>query len=236
MQLVRPRHVRPVLGSYLKARSKRELTAPPPEEIGPIEIFEEPEAKPAPTVGRVWELDTFTAPVRGRKLRGLEKAGIALFLSGLIGAMAFMLRPVPLRDETVVFMRLAGTAPAGDQTRAADFARNFLQTLGADWSLRIFFQNLAPVAWPSTAARANQLVADYAQGFAALRAHGRVLAIDFPAPRAAEPGAPTGETRTLPCTLEFADGTALRAAIKVTRAPDAPRWSVLALSVAPVLP
>jgi hypothetical protein len=237
MQLARPRHARPVLGSYLNARSKRDLTTRPVfEETAPVEIFE-PAAVPAgPTVGRAWELDTFTAPVRGHVLGAKEKFGIVVTVVGLSVLAWLMLRPVPLRADTREFISLAATAPIVPDETAAGFAKEFLTTLGGEWSPRVFFQNVGPAFWPTSPTGANTLAAHYTQGFDLLREHGRVLGVDILASRAKSGALAAATALTLPCTLEFFDGTALRGSIRVARDPESLRWSVVTLSILPVLP
>ncbi len=237
MHLARPRHARPVLGSYLNARSRRGLerepVAPLPDDIVASET--PPPAPPQPTVGRVWELDTFTAPIRGRQLTGREKLALAATLAGLLTFAIILLRPEPWREDTQRFVRLAATAPSAEEETAAGFARGFLLRLGDGWQPEILFQNVAPAFWPAAPGAANRTVDRLAEAFAALRERGRVIGVDLASPPAEAPAPIAGE-QTLPCTLEFADGTALRAAVRLTFSPAVHRWTVSALSVQPILP
>jgi hypothetical protein len=241
MHVARPRHARPVLGSYLSARSRRELerkpvSAPPETEVAAGETPAPP--PPQPTVGRAWEVDTFTAPIRGRPLTRSEKFALGATVAGLLILAILLLRPEPWREDTQRFMRLAATAPQTEEETAAGFARSFLLRLGDGWPPEFLFQNVSPAFWPAAPGAANRTVDRIAEAFATLREHGRVLGVDLGAAPAPPSGAPPeiASEQVLPCTLEFADGTALRAAVRLTFAPGTQRWTVSALSVQPILP
>ncbi len=233
--------MRPVLGSYVKAWPRH---APAPEPISveavPTVVLDEPVRKP--TVGRPWELDTFTPPSPGRVLKPQEKAGLGAVAIALIVTGVFMVRPEPLREETASWIALAGTGKVADEVNANDFAKTFFLNLGAEWNPRVFFQNLAPACWPPSAGRANDLVRQYTEGFDALRTHGRLFSVDFtelhsrPNPDIVDAPPKPGESVDLPCTLEFADGTALRASIRLVLSAEPRRWSILRLSIQPMLP
>ncbi len=239
MHLAHPRHVRPVLGSYLRARSKHELKFESDrEERVAVEVLDVPPIPAPPTVGRAWELDTFTAPSRGRELKAKEKFGLVVFAIGLVMAGAFMLWPARLHDETVAFRRLAGTGILIEDAKPQDFARAFLQTLGGEgWSLGALFRNVPSSFWPESAAAANAIVAHYAEGFETLREHGRLLGVDFtPGRTSPEDPAGSGGLRIVPCTLELADGTAFRASVQLAAVAGGHRWSVVKVSVDPIVP